>query len=178
MADQGLRGELQEYRNGKTNSLASVANTFGEPRYLLPVLGASYLVGRLTGVEELERAAARAGEAAAVAGGLTLVIKHTLGRGRPNQGADADPDRFRPFSRWNSFPSGHTAVAFAVATSIAQQTGDNWSDAALYGVATLTGLARLNDDHHWASDVLAGAIIGHLSARWLSRHGLGVSLDF
>ncbi len=44
-----------------------------------------------------------------------------------------------------------------------------WSDAALYGIAGLTGMARLNDDRHWISDVFAGALAGHLSARWLAR---------
>jgi hypothetical protein len=40
---------------------------------------------------------------------------------------------------------------------------------ALYGAATLTAMARVNDDRHWTSDVLIGGLIGHLSARWLSR---------
>lgn len=30
-------------------------------------------------------------------------------------------------------------------------------------------MARVNDDRHWASDVLFGALIGHLSAKWVSK---------
>jgi membrane-associated phospholipid phosphatase len=33
----------------------------------------------------------------------------------------------------------------------------------------MTALARVNDDRHWASDVLVGGLIGHLSGRWVSQ---------
>ncbi|MGH7527809.1 MAG: phosphatase PAP2 family protein [Gemmatimonadales bacterium] len=187
MSDEGLRGEVQEHRSAGTNSLALVGNALGEPRYVLPALGAGYLAGRLTGNHALSRVALRAGGAAIVAGGLTTALKYAIGRSRPYQGGEADADQFRPFSGWNSFPSGHTTLAFAVATAIADETSDRWSDAALYGVATLTAFARVNDDRHWTSDVLVGALIGHLSARWLSRRQgwltvgpgtIGTSLDF
>jgi membrane-associated phospholipid phosphatase len=131
------------------------------------VLGAGALAGRLTGDAAVTRTALRAAGAVAVAGGVATALKFAIGRSRPDGGGDADD--FRPFSGWNSFPSGHTAAAFALATTIAEATRDPWTDAALYGAATLTAFARLNDDRHWASDVFAGALVGHLSARWLMR---------
>ena len=184
VGDQGLRGEFQEHRGNTTNSIAEVGNAVGEPRYLLPASGAGYLVGQLIGDHGLSRAALHAGGAALVAGGLTTALKFAVGRSRPSQGDDADV--FRPLSGWNSFPSGHTALAFAVATAIADETEDRWSDVALYGVAATTAFARVNDDRHWTSDVLAGALVGHLSARWLSRRhrltagpgALGITLEF
>lgn len=184
VGDQGLRGEAQEHRGNTTNAVAQVGNALSEPRYLLPAVGAGYLVGKLTGDEALSRAALHAGRAAIVAGGIVTALKLGFGRSRPSQGEDADV--FRPFSGWNSFPSGHTTLAFAVATAIAEETPDQWSDVALYGVATATAFARVNDDRHWTSDVLAGALVGHLSARWLSRrYGLttgpgvlGITLEF
>lgn len=163
MVDEGLRGEAQEYRGEETNALARVGNAFGGPRYVLPALSAAYLAGQLTGNRPLRRVALRAGEAAIVASGITTALKYTVGRRRP--GAGDDGDLFRPFSRWNSFPSGHTTLAFAVATAIADETQDHWSDIALYGAATLTAFARVNNDRHWTSDVLVGALVGHLSAR-------------
>lgn len=174
IADQGLRGQIQEYRGKTSNAVARVGNGFGEPRYVLPVIGAGLLMGQLTGQGSVTRVALRAAGAMAIAGGITTVVKFAIGRNRPR--GDGDADQFRPLSGWNSFPSGHTAVAFAVATAIAEETRDPWSDAALYGAATLTALARLNDDRHWISDVFVGALVGHLSARWLSRRrgGLGI----
>jgi membrane-associated phospholipid phosphatase len=174
IADPSLRGQVQEYRGETSNAVARVANGFGEPRYVLPVIGAGLLVGQLTGRSSVTRVALRAGGAVAIAGGIATAVKFAVGRRRPQ--GDGDDDLFRPLSGWNSFPSGHTAVAFALATAVAEETRDPWSDAALYGAATLTGLARLNDDRHWASDVFAGALVGHLSARWLSRRAGGLRI--
>lgn len=175
IADQNLRGQIQEYRGETSNAVARFGTGFGEPRYVLPVIGAGLLVGQLAGQPSVTRVALRAVGAVAIAGGITTAVKFVIGRSRPQ--GDDDADLFRPLSGWSSFPSGHTAVAFALATAIADETRDPWSDAALYGAATLTGLARLNDDRHWTSDVFVGALVGHLSARWLSRRPGGLSIQ-
>ena len=174
LADESFRGQVQEYRGKTSDAVARVGNGFGEPRYVLPAIGAGLLVGQLTGQRSVTRVALRAGGAVALAGGITTAVKFAIGRSRPE--GDGDADLFRPFSGRSSFPSGHTAVAFALATAIAEETRDPWSDAALYGAATLTALARVNDDRHWISDVFVGALVGHLSARWLSRRQGGLRL--
>lgn len=183
--DEGLREEVQDFRSPGTNSLARVGNAIGSPYFVVPAIGVGYLAGRLAGSPSLSRLSVRAGTAVVVASGITTVLKYSIGRTRPNNGGDSD--QFRPFSGATSFPSGHTTLAFALATVIADETRDSWSDVALYGAATLTGFARMNDDRHWASDVLAGALVGHLTARWLDRRGgwlnvgprsVGVSLTF
>jgi membrane-associated phospholipid phosphatase len=185
IADESLRGQVQGHRGETSNALARIGNGFGEPRYVLPVIGAGIVAGQLTGRSSVTRAALRASGAVAIASGITGAVKFVIGRSRPQ--GDGDADLFRPLSGWNSFPSGHAAVAFALATAIADETGDPWSDAALYGAATLTAMARLNDDRHWTSDVFVGALVGHLSARWLSRRtgvvrirptGVTMSLEF
>lgn len=183
VSDEGLREEFLEHRGGTTNSVARIGNALGEPLYVIPAIGATYLVGRLSGDSGLSRLAWRAGRAALLASAVTTALKYTIGRTRP---ADGDSDHFRPFGGATSFPSGHTTLAFAMATVIADETSDGWSDPLVYGAATLTAFARVNDDRHWASDVLAGALVGHLSARWLSRRHrlaggpgtLGISLEF
>lgn len=64
----------------------------------------------------------------------------------------------------HSFPSGHTATAFATATSLTYAYG--WKAAVVaYPLATLVGLSRLADDAHWGSDVVAGAFVGGILAR-------------
>jgi PAP2 superfamily len=185
MADPGLRGEVQEQRGRTGNSLAALGNVLGQPRYMLPALGAGYVVGQIAGSRSLSRAALRAGSAAIFASGITTALKYSVGRNRPTQGDDGD--EFRPFSGWTSFPSWHTTFAFAVATTLAHETPDRWSDIGLYGFATLTAFARVNDDRHWTSDVIVGALVGHLSARWLARRqgwlqagpgSIGVSMGF
>lgn len=75
----------------------------------------------------------------------------------------------------NSFPSGHTATAFAGAEMLMQEYKDQsiWYGVAGYAVATGTGLFRMYNNRHWLTDVAAGAGIGILSTKiayWLSPY--------
>jgi membrane-associated phospholipid phosphatase len=64
-----------------------------------------------------------------------------------------------------SFPSGHTAQAFAAATFMAREYGHKniWYSIGAYTVATGVGAMRVMNNRHWVSDVLVGAGIGILS---------------
>ena len=75
-------------------------------------------------------------------------------------------------SSYNSFPSGHTATAFAGAEFLWQEYKDVsiWYGISGYVVATGTGFFRMYNDRHWLTDVAAGAGIGILctkTAYWL-----------
>jgi membrane-associated phospholipid phosphatase len=185
MGDQEFQEEAQEKRDGLTNSASRVGNTFGDWRFIVPAITAVYVAGGIAGSSTVKSTAVQAGAAAALATAVTGGLKYTFGRTRPY--AARTSFDFHPFSGASSFPSGHTAVAFALATAVANQTHDGWSDYVLYGAASLTALSRINDNKHWASDVLVGALVGHLSARWVSRRmgplrvtpaGLSVHLRF
>jgi membrane-associated phospholipid phosphatase len=65
----------------------------------------------------------------------------------------------------NSFPSGHTATAFAAATFMAKEYGhmSKWYSIGAYTVATSVGVMRVMNNRHWITDTLAGAAIGILS---------------
>ncbi|MDR1525930.1 MAG: phosphatase PAP2 family protein [Tannerella sp.] len=68
--------------------------------------------------------------------------------------------------RRNSFPSGHTAVAMMSAHILYKEYKGTspWIGAGGYLVATATGILRMTNRAHWASDVVMGAGIGLLSA--------------
>ncbi|KAF2083003.1 phosphatase PAP2 family protein [Flavobacterium sharifuzzamanii] len=75
----------------------------------------------------------------------------------------------------NSFPSGHTATAFAGAEFLYQEYKDKsiWYGIAGYAVATGTGLFRIYNNRHWLTDVAAGAGIGILSTKiayWINPY--------
>ena len=67
----------------------------------------------------------------------------------------------------NSFPSGHTATAFAGAEFLWQEYKDKsiWYGVGGYIVATATGIFRVVNNRHWVTDVAAGAGIGILSTK-------------
>lgn len=75
-------------------------------------------------------------------------------------------------SDFNSFPSGHTATAFAGAEFLWQEYKDVsvWYGISGYIVATGTGIFRIYNDKHWLTDVAMGAGLGILSTKaayWL-----------
>ena len=109
--------------------------------------------------------------------GITYAAKHIIGRDRPfvkypdKIHAYGEPDADSP-----SFPSGHTAAAFSLATSLSI-TYPKWYVIAPSAVwACGVGFARMNQGVHYPSDVVAGAAIGVGCAfaniyvnRWLNK---------
>lgn len=65
-------------------------------------------------------------------------------------------------SGFTSFPSGHTATAFAGAEFLRREYGQKYPMIAVagYAIASGTGLLRMYNNKHWLSDVAAGAGIG------------------
>jgi hypothetical protein len=65
----------------------------------------------------------------------------------------------------DSFPSGHTAQAFATATFMAKEYNDQsmWESGGANSMATAVGVMRVLNNRHWVSDILSGAGIGILS---------------
>ncbi len=70
-------------------------------------------------------------------------------------------------SAYNSFPSGHTAEAFASAALLSMEYKDQspWYGIAGYSIAAATGYLRMYNNKHWLNDVLAGAGFGIASTK-------------
>lgn len=70
-------------------------------------------------------------------------------------------------SDYYSFPSGHTAAAFASAEFLRQEYKDvsPWYGIAGYAAAGATGVLRMYNNKHWVSDVVAGAGVGIASTK-------------
>jgi hypothetical protein len=75
----------------------------------------------------------------------------------------------------NSFPSGHTALAFAGAEFMYQEYKEVsiWYGISAYAVASTTGVLRIYNNKHWFTDVVAGAGFGILSTKvayWMAPY--------
>jgi len=101
-------------------------------------------------------------------GVVTMGLRYLLGRERPSE-VD-DPHCFSFFQTDNehqSFPSGHTTVAFAVSSILADRISEPVVTVALYGMATLTAISRVAKNRHWTSDVFFGAAVGVATGRYV-----------
>ena len=90
--------------------------------------------------------------------GVSTLGKYIVGRARPEEDLGAWARTGSGNSRANSsFPSGHSAVAFAAVTPFAQEYDAPW----LYGVAAVSSMGRIANRKHWVSDTVAGGIVGY-----------------
>jgi membrane-associated phospholipid phosphatase len=67
--------------------------------------------------------------------------------------------RTRPNGGRYSFPSGHAAVAFAIAPVLARRFGLA-AELSSYALAAGTAMGRMEDRKHYLSDVVFGAAVG------------------
>ena len=157
--------ESQRPRSPEIRGLARSAQRLGDPIVVGPALLAGYVTGRLAGLPGLSAATVRVAGATLGAAVLCQGVKLAVGRARPDA-APGDPDEFRPFSRLDaSFPSGHTTVAFAAASAIDAESRARWVPWVAYPAAAAVGWARVSENHHWLSDVTAGAALGFWAGR-------------
>lgn len=129
-----------------------------------------YGVGRLGKMDLLADVGAHVTEALVVTEVVSEFVRSTLGRTRPHASPD-DAFQFEPGGglrhfEYRSFPSLHAAVAFTTAASLSEEMRVRGVGARaylaplLYAAATIPGFTRIYLDQHWASDVLAGSVIG------------------
>jgi membrane-associated phospholipid phosphatase len=172
--DRHLTTQLQKparQSNRMLHTGATVFRLLGDPGSLLTASGI-YLLGRFDGQRRTEDLGLHTVEAIVLADVTTGTIKFVAGRARPYASAD-NADNFQLLrglksDDYRSFPSGHTTSAFAFAATVSSETQRWWPNSRwivgpiMYGGATLTGMSRIYNRQHWASDVMAGAAIGTL----------------
>jgi hypothetical protein len=102
----------------------------------------------------------------ATAGLAVQAVKYLAGRTRPELWLG-------PFHHTRvsatSFPSGHTVGAFALLGVLIWTSPSRTMRVTAFLIATVIGLSRILAFRHWASDVLASAIIGMALAYLVTR---------
>ena len=107
------------------------------------------------------RQAAKRGLAslAVTAAVVNLLMKPFLRRRRPDRAAALVPSaRQVDMPRSRSFPSGHTAAAFAFATGAGRV--EPWVAPPLVVLAALVGYSRVHTGVHYPGDVIVGSLCG------------------
>jgi membrane-associated phospholipid phosphatase len=166
-------------RVGVQQNLAAptYADTAFYAGYIVPAISAPvvYLVGLATHDPKTTGAGSAALQALGVTLVATGVLKVATGRAYPLNGADPSaPDRldhpeyahlFHPFQRFwplAAWPSGHTSATISIAAALTAYYPDQlWIPFAGYPLALAIGYGMMVGDRHWASDVVAGALLGH-----------------
>src|SRR5256886_4683049 len=156
--DEDLEPGIRRARNNTVTNIFDNIQPLGN-EYAIGIVGTFYLYGEIFKDPRAKTTALDAISATAIASGIvTNSFKYVIGRGRPTDGKGAY--NFRPFSGQDSFSSGHTTEVFALASVISEHYDTPWVQVTSYGLASAVGYARLNNNRHWPSDVLAGAAIG------------------
>ncbi len=116
-------------------------------------------------------------QAYALAGAVLSSSEHLAGRARPSVGPCQDDPEYEEFcgdgDQFNSFISGHSGIAATSAGltcahhQFLELYGNPWADAAAcigsVGLALTTGGARLINDRHYMTDLVAAFAVGGLA---------------
>jgi membrane-associated phospholipid phosphatase len=137
---------------------------------LVPVIGGFFLAGVLTKQPKLRDTGLLGGEAVVDALIVSEIFKVATGRQRPLEGNGGG----HFFHGSDSFPSGHTIESFALASVVAHQYHNNKAVVFLsYGLATLVGASRFSARQHFASDIVAGGVMGWFIGRHVYERSQG-----
>ncbi|MDD5066202.1 MAG: phosphatase PAP2 family protein [bacterium] len=164
--DHAIINKVQEYQSRDTSDFLKYPKYFGNGLYLAGFGGLNVLSGLVFQSKEWTALGIYLLEGVAVSGIYVSVVKAVFGRERPY--VKHDPYHFRPFSFKESsfsFYSGHTTEVFTAASVVAHYFRNPYISIFVYSLASLTGLERIYNNKHWASDVLVGGITGVLIGR-------------
>ena len=106
---------------------------------------------------------------------FTSFVKYGANRVRPQaSGLSAESGEFWPdgkhLSGADSFPSGHSAIAFAFAHVVADEYPGWKIKLAVYSLAAATAAERVGGREHFPSDVLVGGTLGYFIGGYVYNH--------
>jgi membrane-associated phospholipid phosphatase len=133
---------------------------------LAGITGATYLFGRMGANEHMKETGWLGLQAIAHTQIFVFTLKQATNRVRP-----ATHDKHPTFWRGgDSFPSGHSATSFAVATVFAYEYRHHIAvPITAYSLASAVALSRVSGQKHWVSDIFVGGSMGFLIGRYLYK---------
>ena len=161
--DDNLDGQAHKLPIFKVT--ADPSNIYGSSFFNLPATLGLYLFARAAKRPQLQAVSSDLLRALLWTQALIGPVKHATRRHRPDR------------SNRLSFPSGHTANAFAIAGVMHAHYGPRLS-VPFYVWSLLVGGARMEDNRHFLSDVIAGAAFGIVVGRLIAntRHAKTIAI--
>ena len=170
-------------RNTSLNDISKGLSDFGSIYEVFTVAGIG-AYGLISKNNRLANTALLSSQAYITSGAIMTVLKLLSGRTRPSYypaGVEAEPRFLGPFHKSlndangsnenSSFPSGHSTVAFAVATVFATEYKDKpLVPLVAYTAASLISMSRITENKHWITDVVTGTAIGYLSGKLVVKN--------
>jgi hypothetical protein len=123
---------------------------------LVAASGGIYFWGGLEHDSHAQEAGILSGEALLDSLAVGSALQLFSGRQRPTQ--DSGKGKF--WQGGNSFPSGHAAMAWSIASVLAHEYPGPMTEFLAYGAASAISAARVTGRDHFASDVLVGSVLG------------------
>lgn len=128
----------------------------------------SYIYSSINNNVEFRKLSLRLLTSGLLTGITTFGIKSIIGRSRPYKShSQYEINWFEIDDKFLSFPSGHTSLAFSFSTIMAEQNNNFLWKSFWFSAASLVGIARIYNNKHWFSDVVMGAVIGYLTAKFV-----------
>src|SRR5262249_28456534 len=135
-------------------SISKDVSNLGAVYTALPVTIGMYVGGAIAHNAKARETGVLSGEAIVDTLIDTGVLKAVFRRPRPFE--DSGKGTF--FTGGSSFPSGHAAESWALASVVAHEYNENiYYPVAAYGLASLVSFSRLSGQQHFASDIFFGA---------------------
>lgn len=172
----GLASEFQEQRSPGTDRLASIGRPLGVA--VVPVAAvATYLIGRATGSSGVRKDGLVLCESAFFTFAATEIGQHVFAEKRPGAGG-----KLHYFRGGGHGVSGHTSIVASMSVPLDRmfltlrpgdgaglKTAKVIGKAFAYGLPVLTGWSRMNDNQHFAWNVLLGLGTGWITGEMVMR---------
>jgi membrane-associated phospholipid phosphatase len=178
---------VQKHEHPWIKATSPVITEFGN-RYGIAFVGIFGTASALLGNEKGVQTTLLATQAMITSGVWVHLLKVATSRERPMgaymyshdlsgewYGLFAEFDKKRARNKsgfaFDAFPSGHTALAFSIATVFASRYNDTRIVPILsYSLASMVGVTRLIEHEHWASDVFVGGLLGYICGKQVVDH--------
>ena len=174
--DRRSAGEMAENGDNQTRLRISRDISRGGSFYTTgAIAGTFYLIGRTTKNRRARETGLLGVEALLDSGIVVTALKTVTQRPRPS--VDDASGEF--FDGGSSFPSGHAASVWSLATVIAYEYGRRRPLVrfGVYGLAIAVSISRYTGRNHFLSDVLVGSAIGFGIGRYVYRTNHDPSMD-